>query len=190
MLFTKQGSLITSKFIWVDTNYTHEEPIGWAEAQWVQICSIPDRAWGLNVIFREGGMLYRNVPPWAISFWPDGSSLLPEESQMWNCYSDQFTILECPHLLGRKCEILTCNGIVDGEYLFQTTHLNDSYSTAPDQDKTMIWAVTTEGRLTIYPNNRVYFKDRSYILESPPKRLKLHEQIYEIDESISTIINR
>ena len=190
MLYTKQGSLITSKFIWVDTNYTHEEPIGWVEAQWVQICSIPDRAWGLNVIFRDGGMLYRNVPPWAISFWPDGGSLLPEETQMWNCYSDQFTILECPHLLGRKCEILTCNGIVDGEYLFQTTHLNDSYSAAPDQDKTMIWAVTTEGRLTIFPNNRVYLKDESYIIESEPKRLKLHDQVYEINESISTKINR
>jgi len=190
MLFTKQGSLITSKFIWVDTNYTHEEPVGWAEAQWVQIVSIPNRAWGLNVLFRDGGMLYRNVPPWAISFWPDGSELLAEETQMWNCYSDQFAILECPHLLGMKCEILTCNGIVNGEYLFQTTHLNDSYSAAPEQDKTMIWAVTTEGRLTIFPNNRVYFKDRSYIVESTPKQLKLQEQIYEIDESISTIINK
>lgn len=190
MIYSKQGSLPTAKYLWVDTNFTHEEPIGFAEAHWVQVTSIPSRAWGLNVIFRDGGMLYRNVPPWAVSFWPEGDRLEPEESQMWNCYSDQFTILECPHLLGMKCEILTCNGIINGEYLFQTSHINDSYSSAPDQDKTMIWAVTENGCLTIQPNNKIYFRDRSYIIESPPKRLKLHDMIYEIDESISTNINK
>ena len=187
MLYTKTGSLPTAQYIWVDTNYTHQEPIGFAEAQWVQIVSIPNRAWGLNVVFRDGGMMYRNVPPWAISFVPEAKQALPPEvCQMWNCYSNDFAVLECPHLLEMLCVVSTCEGTILGQYLFQTTHLNDSYSAAPDQDKTMIWAVTDEGRLTIFPNNRVYFQDASFTTDKPVKRLLLQENIWQVDESIST----
>lgn len=190
MIFTKTGSIPTARYIWVDTNYTHKEPIGYAEALWVQICSIPNRAWGLNVIFRDGGMMYRNIPPWAVTFVPFAEhqfeSISPEATQMWNCYSDHYAILECQHLLEMPCVIRTCEGDINGQYLFQTSHLHDSYSAAPDQDKTMIWAVTEEGRLTIFPNNRVYFKDASYTTDSPAKPLILQDNIWQVDESIST----
>lgn len=188
MTHTKTGPLPTSQFIFVNTEFTHEQPIGYALAHWVQVVSIPGRAWGLNVLFADGGMLYRNVPPWAIAFDPEPEYISPEQTQMWNCYSDDFTLLECPHLLGMRCEVHVAeNAVLKGEYLFQSTHINDPYSAAPDQDKTMIWVRTDCGRLTIYPNNRVLFRDPCFISDLPAQRLKLQDTIYSVDESISTL---
>ena len=55
---TKIGALPTHRYIWIDSEYTHEKPVGPVEAMWVGLTSIPSRAWGINVILREGGALY------------------------------------------------------------------------------------------------------------------------------------
>lgn len=186
MINSKFGSLPTSKFIYVDSRFTHRKPCGWQYAHWVQIVSKPGLAWGINVIFENGGMMYRSIPPWAIAFDKDAAKIMPHDTQMWNCYSDQFVIHECPHLAGMRCTVQTKSRKIKGEYLFQTSHMNDSFSQVPEQDKTMIWVKTDEGRLTIFPNNRVYFHDPCFNTQVEPQPLKLHTTEWMVDEEIST----
>lgn len=55
MIFSKIGQLPRHLYCWVDSRFTHEEPIGFVEAMWVGLTSIPGRAWGINVLLRDGG---------------------------------------------------------------------------------------------------------------------------------------
>jgi hypothetical protein len=178
---TKIGALPTHKYIWVDSKYTHQNPVGPVEAMWVGLTSIPARTWGINVILREGGALYRNIPPNAVRFKEQAKkNWRIEESQLWNCYSYNFTILENPILRGLSVTAKVNQHILKGTYLFSATHLNDGWSDSPEQDKEFIFIQLTNGRLTIQPTNRVAFIDNSYILPTLPK-LKLQDTIYSCE---------
>lgn len=184
MIFTKYGSIPHHKYILVDSMFTHEKSIGLQEAMWTGITSIPGRAWGLNVVFRLGGMMYRNVPPHAVAFRHDPQQFWNiDESQAWNCYSDHFTIFEDPVLSGMRVSVKTARGIEQGYYMFATAHLYDGWSEAPEQDKMFVWCMLDNGRLTIQPNNRIMFQDSSYIINAQtPPRLILQETVYSVDE--------
>lgn len=184
MQFTKYGSIPIHKYILIDSMFTHEKSIGLQEAMWTGITSIPGRAWGLNVIFRLGGMMYRNVPPHAVSFVSEPESLWSiDDAQAWNCYSDHFTVFEDPVLSGMRVSVKTANGIHQGQYIFSTAHMYDGWSEAPDQDKMFVWCMLDNGRLTIQPNNRIMFQDSSYIINTQtPPRLLLQENVYSVDE--------
>ena len=179
----KTSSIPLLQYIWVDTRFTHEEPIGFQEAEWVQTVAIPDRAWGLNVVFRKGGMMYRNIPPHAIAF-----DINPEmgwdmrHAQLWNCYGSQYEHMICDHLGDSQVRVKVRDEIIKGRYLFQTSFIGDSYSMTPEQDKTFIWVQLSNRRLTIQPTNRVTFFDPSFIDCTDIPKLKLQNQIYRCSE--------
>jgi len=180
MNYTKIGSLPTHRYIYIDSEYTHKNPIGPVEAMWVGITSIPSRAWGINVILREGGALYRNLPPHAVRFKKEADNWTIEESQLWDCYSYNFTILQNPILIGLPITARINENTYKGKYLFSTTHLHDGWSDSPDQDKEFIFAQLNNGRLTIQPTNRITFQDNSYTTPTIPE-LKLHDTIYSCE---------
>jgi hypothetical protein len=182
MNYTKIGALPTHRYIYIDSEYTHEKPIGPVEAMWVGITSIPSRAWGINVILKDGGALYRNLPPNAVRFKETAlEGWRIEESQLWDCYSYNFTILQNQILTGLPVTAKINQNIYKGKYLFSTTHLNDGWSDSPDQDKEFIFIQLDNGRLTIQPTNKVAFIDHSYTNPIIPK-LKLHETIYSCEK--------
>jgi hypothetical protein len=175
---TKIGALPTHRYIYIDSEFTHENPIGPVEAMWVGLTSIPSRAWGINVILRDGGALYRNLPPNAVRFKEKAlEGWRIEESQLWDCYSYNFTILQNPILRGLPVTTKINQNIYKGTYLFSTAHLNDGWSDSPDQDKEFIFIELDNGRLTIQPTNKVAFQDNSYTTPIIPK-LKLQDTIY------------
>jgi len=183
-MFTKLGVPPRHYYVNVDSRYSHEKEIGLQEAMWTGITAISGRAWGINVIFRMGGMMYRNLPPNAIAFTENPA---PEwsldQAQAWNCYSDHFTVLEDPVLSGMRISVKTCAGIYTGEYMFVTTHMEDGWSAAPEQDKMFVWCKLDNGRMTIQPNNHIVFEDSSFIinLQQLPK-LMLQTVEYKVGE--------
>jgi hypothetical protein len=183
MNYTKIGALPTHRYIWVDSQYTHEEPCGLVEAMWVGLTSIPGRAWGINVILRDGGALYRNIPPHAVAFIldPDDDWNI-SDAQLWDCYSYHFSILQNPIMRGMEVSVrLETDVILHGQYLFSTAHMHDGWSDSPDQDKEFIFVQLDNGRLTIQPTNRVRFIDRSFTTDALPK-LKLQETVYSCEQ--------
>lgn len=178
---TKSGALPTHQFILIDSSFTHENPIGWIEGWWTSITSIPGRTWGLNIILRDGGAMYRNLPPHAISFYPNPPKWKITQSQLWDCYSYNFSTLENPHLKSTPIKAKIKNKIYKGEYLFNVTHLLDGWSNSPEQDKDFYFIKLDNGRLTIQPTNRITFIDPSFILNTPLPKLKLHTTIYSCE---------
>ena len=182
MNYTKIGALQTHRYIWVDSQYTHEEPVGLVEAMWVGLTSIPGRAWGINVILRNGGALYRNLPPNGVSFTVDpGQEWEINHAQLWDCYSYHFSVLQNPIMRGMQMSVRVEDKVLHGEYLFSTAHLHDGWSDAPEQDKEFIFVKLNNGRLTIQPTNRVRFIDHSFVTEELPK-LKLQETVYSCEQ--------
>jgi hypothetical protein len=164
MIYSKIGAIPYHLYIQVDSRFTHEEDCGWQEAMWVGITSIPGRMWGLNVIFREGGMLYRNIPPHAVSFDTNcGRDWAAPQAQLWDCYSYHFTAIENPILKGIGMNAKIGDTIHSGIYLFEVTHLEEGWSNCPEQDKTFYFIQLDNGRLTIQPTNRITFIDDSFI---------------------------
>jgi hypothetical protein len=178
----KTSSIPLMQYIWVDTRFTHEEPIGFQEAEWVQTVAIPDRAWGLNVIFRKGGAMYRNLPPHAIAFSENPPDWTLNDAQLWNCYGYQYEHMVCDHLGDSQVMANTDDDWHQGRYLFQTSFIDDSYSLQPEQDKTFFWIRLDDDRLTILPTNKTTFIDPSFIIEGSVDRLKLQTEIYRCDE--------
>jgi hypothetical protein len=179
MIYSKIAPLPHHIYLQVDSRFTHKEPCGLQEAMWVGVTSIPGRMWGLNVIFRNGGMLYRGIPPHAVSFSRNDCRWTEKESQLWDCYSSDFTLIHNPILTGFRMLAKCGDRIHRGEYLFETTHLNDGWSNTPEQDKTFYFIRLDNGRLTILPTNRIVFSDKSFIENTTQiPRLKLSESIY------------
>jgi hypothetical protein len=182
MNYTKIGALLTHRYIWVDSQYTHAEPCGLVEAMWVGLTAIPGRAWGINVILRDGGALYRNIPPHAVAFGEDAFPYWDiKDAQLWDCYSYGFTILQSPILRGLEVIVTWKDKVLYGEYMFSVTHLHDGWSDSPDQDKEFIFVKLNNGRLTIQPTNRVRFIDHSFTTNELPK-LKLQETVYSCEQ--------
>ena len=149
---------------------------------WVGVTSIPGRAWGINVILRDGGCLYRNLPPHSISFGKgDPVVWTIRDAQLWDCYSYDFTIVQSPILQGLRMRAKVGGAILTGEYLFHVTHLNDGWSDSPDQDKEFYFIRLDNGRMTIQPTNRITFVDASFIVNDNIPKLKLSEMIYSCE---------
>lgn len=182
MIFSKIAPLPTHRYVLVDTTFTHKSPCGFADAMWVGITSIPGRAWGINVILRDGGCLYRNLPPHSISFGKnDPVAWGIQNAQLWDCYSYHFTIVQSPILRGLRMRVKVRGQVLTGEYLFHVTHVDDGWSDSPDQDKEFYFIKLDNGRLTIQPTNRMVFVDDSFIVNDKIPELKLSETIYSCE---------
>jgi hypothetical protein len=181
MIFSKIAPLPTHRYVLVDSNFTHKTPCGLVEGMWVGVTSIPGRAWGINVILRNGGALYRNLPPHSIGFHSEDFGWTIQQAQLWDCYSYHFTIVQSPILRGLRMRAKVKGELLTGEYLFHVTHVDDGWSDSPDQDKEFYFIKLDNGRLTIQPTNRITFIDASFIVNDNLPELKLSDTIYSCE---------
>ena len=181
MIFSKIAPLPTHRYVLVDSSFTHKTPCGLVEGMWVGVTSIPGRAWGINVILRDGGALYRNLPPHSIGFHSEDFGWTIQQAQLWDCYSYHFTIVQSPILRGLRMRAKVKGELLTGEYLFHVTHVDDGWSDSPDQDKEFYFIKLDNGRLTIQPTNRITFIDASFIVNDKLPELKLSDTIYSCE---------
>ena len=181
MIFSKIAPLPTHRYVLVDSSFTHKTPCGLVEGMWVGVTSIPSRAWGINVILRDGGALYRNLPPHSIGFHSEDFGWTIQQAQLWDCYSYHFTIVQSPILRGLRMRAKVKGELLTGEYLFHVTHVDDGWSDSPDQDKEFYFIKLDNGRLTIQPTNRISFIDASFIVNDKLPELKLSDTIYSCE---------
>ena len=175
------GSIPKHQYVWVDSQFTHKKPLGFAPAVWFGLTSFPGRAWGFNVMF-ENGAVYRNIPPHAISF-----SENPEknwkinQAQLWDCYGYNWSTLEYTYLRGLKCLCRINDVHLYGQYLFTVAPIEDGFSNEPSQSKEFKFIKLDNGRITIQPTNKVLFIDKSFTEEVAFQELKLQTEIYSCE---------
>ena len=161
MKYTLVGELPRHIYCYVDSRYTHEEPIGFIPCVWFGLVSYPGRTWGCTVML-ESGAIYRNVPAHALAFTLPTPTWTPKEAQHWNCYGEDFTCLEYTYLSGLTCKAKANGREHIGTYLFTAAPVGDAFSAYPEQAKEFCFIQLENGRLTIQPTNHVVFQELSF----------------------------
>jgi hypothetical protein len=176
------GSIPKHQYIWVDSNFTHKNPVGFVRAVWFGLVSFPSRTWGLNVMF-ESGAVYRSLPPHAVSFSENPKQRIwkADDAQLWDCYGYDWTAVEYTYLKGLGCACKIKDNFVDGSYLFTVAPIGDGFSNAPEQSKEFKFIELDNGRLTIQPTNKVLFKDNSFTDKNCTAGLKLQTEYYSCE---------
>ena len=183
--YTLVGELPRHHYCYVDTAFTHREPVGFVPCVWFGLVSHPGRVWGCTVML-ESGAVYRNVPAHAIAFSVTPQAKWgPQDAQTWDCYGERFTALEYRYLAGLECRAKTRNGgVYPGEYLFTAAPVGDGFSAHPGQAKEFYFLKLENGRLTIQPTNHVVMRERSFTTNDGmefPSGLKRQDAIYSAE---------
>lgn len=162
MSFSHIGELPRHHYIYVDTTYTHKEPVGFIPAVWFALSAYPARMWGCTVML-ESGAVYRNLPPHALAFSPYPEPLWePHQAQRWDCYGWQFSTIEYSYLRGLDCKVRTACSELEGEYLFTAAPVGDGFSAYPQQHKEFMFVKLDNDRLTIQPTDFIVFREVSF----------------------------
>jgi len=188
MLNTVVGSLVTHRYVWVDTTFTHAvtQTPRFQPAVWFGLVSLPGRMWGCTVML-ESGAVYRALPPMAISFTAmpddDDDDTYEEAAQTWDCYTTDFTVIEYPYLAGLRCLAKTDAIVRPGRHLFSVAPVGDGFSGVPEQSKEFHFIQLDSNRLTIQPTNRVVYQDASFTIApaSFPVGMKSQTDIYRCE---------
>lgn len=186
MIYSRIGQIPKHLYCHVDTQFTHKEPSGTVPCIWFGLVSDPGRAWGCNVLL-ENGAVYRNLPINALSFTSHLKPWSLEQAQLYNCYSDEFTVIEYNLLSGLKCAVHIKKKIYYGHYLFTVAPLRDGFSAEPEQNKEFMFIQLENGRMTVQPTNCVRVEDVSFTLPfgddaQLPRGLKSQRDVYRVEE--------
>jgi len=182
MLYTGSGSIPQHVYCWVDSSFIRKDvkPNTFEPCIWFGLHSKTSRAWGLHVML-ECGAVYRGVPPHSIAFnqKPEKNwSLL--QSQMWDCYGDQFSVTKYTYLTGLRVELRRHNNAM-GRYMFTAIPMNDGFTAEPTQSKEFMFIELDNGRLTIQPTNELRFHEKSYTEGGWPTDLKLTNTVWRVE---------
>ena len=181
MLYTGSGSLPNHIYCWVESYFVRKDTKRgiFEPCIWFALRAKAEQSWMCHVML-ECGAVYRDLPPHAISF-----SETPEkdwnlkDTALWDCYSDQFSIIRYDYLNGRRAEIRKTG--LFGRYLFTAIPMYDSYTTEPSQSKEFMFIQLDNGRLIIMPTNELRFFDNSWTEGDWPKDIKLNSNIWRIE---------
>lgn len=177
MVYSGSGDLPKHIYCWVDSSFIRKEASGFEPCVWFAIHSAPGRAWGCHVML-ECGAIYRGLPPHSLAFQTEPAAFVLAESQMWDCYGDQFSTIEYKFLSGLR--VSTPYG--EGRYLFTAVPLNDGYTNAPAQAKEFMFCELSVGRLCILPTNKLLFKDKSFCTSNTwPKDIRLSDTVWRVE---------
>lgn len=162
MSFSVAGQLPRHHYVFVDSTFTHKEPVGFIPAVWFGLASVPGRMWGCTVML-ESGAVYRNLPPHVLAFRSDPEPLwTPQDAQRWDCYGERFSTIEYQYLSGLDVLAMIGMGTVRGKYLFTAAPIGDGFSLYPEQAKEFTFVKLDNGRLTVQPTNYVIFREKSF----------------------------
>jgi len=184
MNYTVIGELPLHQYAFVDTRFTHREPVGFVPVVWYGLVSMPGRTWGCTVMFQSGA-IYRNVPVHAMAFTTvlEDAEWTPQDAQTWDCYGPNFTVLRYGYLSGLDVLVRANKQEMYGSYLFTVAPLDDGFSQYPEQAKEFSFVRLDNGRLTVQPTNHLVFRERSWTGDNMafPTDLKRQTEVYSCE---------
>lgn len=181
MLYTGSGNLPHHIYCYVDSSFVHKnaKPNTYEPCVWFAVHSKAGHAWGCHIML-ECGAVYRGLPAHSLAFnkKPEMNWKL-HDTQIWDCYGDQFSVIKYNYLNGQRAEIRSNK--LFGRYLFTIIPMYDGFTQHPSQSKEFMFIELDNGRLTIMPTNELRFHDKSYTEGDWPTDIKLNETTYRVE---------
>jgi hypothetical protein len=155
---------------------------------WISVRSVQGKALYFETLLTEYGALYDKLPLSAFVWKTDHGDLSLDTLQLWDCFDYSITVIEKPIL--SRCEFFGKDRLIHpGEYMFtidtchsESSTLNTNFSQEDPEHKTFNVIKLDNGQFAAQPNNRVIWRDSSFIpekLERPD--FKVCTQNYKVE---------
>lgn len=173
--------------VWVKNEFLFNQTKGHGElteAILFGVTSIRQRALMFNILTVTGAH-WRNIPPHALVHTdrlPQNSRSL-SELQLWNCYSNNVTVIEWEYFRNHRCKVRIGKEIVEGTYQFTVDwlpehHIDTTFTLEPAQSKCGHVIFLDDGHVAVMPTNRVLWTDTYFVGQDP----QAHKQGYLTNE--------
>jgi hypothetical protein len=136
-------------------------------------------------VMTDYGMLRSRVPLNEIYFKEPTTDIPFHFKQLWDCFSENVSVIEYGFLGGHRCQVLLKDKtLVWASYLFTVDWYNNPYSNEPSDYKAGHVLVADDGYLLCMPNNRIYWKDSNWVTKSfpvDPKTIKVDIELPSVE---------
>jgi len=141
-------------------------------------------------IITDCGMMRSRVPLSEIYIKEPNKDIPFNYKQLWDCFSENVSIIEYNFLDYHRAQILLRDGTkVWGEYMFTVDWYNNPYSDESTDYKCGHVFALDDGYLLCMPNNRIFWKDSNWITKKLPEDLKQFKVDFELP-SVENISDR
>jgi hypothetical protein len=159
---------------------------GTIDAVWFGLLCVPHRAWCCTVMLKNGA-IYRNLPLAALSLRDDAGEWTTADSQRWDCFGWDFSVIEYDYLRELDCRVwIASRGRwLNGSYLFTAEPYGDGYSLEPAQTKSFHFVELENGRIGAYPGNNILWEEVSFTGKATvrPDWLRVQTQTHHAEQS-------
>jgi hypothetical protein len=138
-------------------------------------------------VITDDGMIRSRVPISEIYTKKPENDIPFYYKQLWDCFSENVSVIEYDFLAFHKAEIVLRDGTkVWGTYLFTIDWFNNPYSDEPSDYKCGHIFEGDDGYLLCQPNNRLMWKDSNWITKKLPEDLKQ----FKVDTELPSVENQ
>jgi len=127
-------------------------------------------------VLLNNGVLFTGLPIHALCSKPSKPMDL-QELEMWDSISYDHSVLQFDFLKSMSCQVLLKDKkVYDGKYVFSIDFSSQSglsnISETPNEWKVFHFIKLENGNFALYPQNRILFKDASFINPTDPSTIK------------------
>lgn len=116
------------------------------------------------------GMLRGRVPVHGLYHKEPTKEIPYDYLQLWGTFGEKITYVEFEYLKGLRCQVLLKDKSVEwGTYVGTFDWWDNGFSNEPSQYKCGHMIFLDTGHVAIQPNNRIKWKDMSFVTEDFPK---------------------
>ena len=137
-------------------------------------------------VMTDTGMLRSRVPLSEIYFKEKGEDIPDNFKQLWDCFSENVSVIEYDFLSYHKAQIVLRDGTkVWATYLFTVDWYDNPYSNEASDYKCGHIFRADDGYLLCQPNNRIFWRDSNWITKEMPEDLKQ----FKVDTDLISVEN-
>lgn len=137
-------------------------------------------------VMTDDGMV-RNRVPLSEIFLKEPTNDIPYHfKQLWDCFSENVTVIEYDFLKYHKAQIVLRDGSKSwGTYMFTVDWYDNPFSDEPSDYKCGHIFKADDGYLMCQPNNRIFWKDSNWVTKKLPENLKQ----FKVDTELISVEN-
>lgn len=165
------------------SHFTKGEEDGFYNVYCFAIQSISGKILTFHVI-TDDGMVRSRVPISEIYLNTPQSDIPFHFKQLWDCFSENVSVIKYDFLTDHKCQVILRDGIlVWAKYMFTVDWYDNPYSDEPSDYKCGHVLAADDGYLMCMPNNRILWKDSNWVTKKLPDNLK----IFKVDQKLPSV---
>jgi hypothetical protein len=135
-------------------------------------------------VMTDYGAMRSRVPIDAI-VWKKGGDLPVHFLQLWDCFSEEASVVCFDYLKGKRCQALMKDrSWMWATYMFTVDWYDNPYSEEPTDYKSGHLLKADNGQFLLQPNNRIKWADMNFITKDfpvPPQTFKVDTELVSVE---------